>query len=75
MLTISEMNTAVASGDAERLFPDDPIGPVVYRGAWWAVPAARAAFEQITDPAVNAGLDREAERLRTAGLTTVASRR
>jgi hypothetical protein len=63
MLKISAMSAAVSAGEAERLFADDPIGPVRYRGTWWAVPVGGSAFEPVMDPAV---LDRAAMRLQAA---------
>ena len=65
-LGIDEMTAAVARGEAERLFADDPIGPAHYRGTWWAIPEAKLAFEVVCDLAVGAGLDRVAARIRAA---------
>ena len=66
-LRIDEMTAAVARGEAERLFADDPIGPAHYHGAWWAIPEAKVVFEVVCNPAVAAGLDQVAARIGAAG--------
>lgn len=72
-MTVDEMNAEVVAGAARRLFPGDPIGPVLYRETWWAIIESGAAFEPVRDPVVTAGLDRALARLHAARLPTAWS--
>jgi hypothetical protein len=73
-MTVDDMAAEAAEGAARRLFPDDSIGPVLYRGSWWAVVASGAVFEPVRDPVIAAGLDRALARLYAAALPTAWSR-
>jgi hypothetical protein len=72
-MTVDEMDAEVAAGAARRLFPDDPVGPVLYRESWWAVIEPGAEFAPVLDRMVVAELDWALARLYAAGLPTAWS--
>lgn len=72
-MTLNEMAALVAMGDAERLLPDDPVGPHRYADSWWVVPEAASRFQQVTDLTVADTLTGQVARLRAAGQPTVRS--
>lgn len=72
-MTLTEMAALVVTGDALRLFTDDPVGPVHYAGVWWVVSEARSRFAKVTDLAVVRRLGQQVARLRAAGVAAVGS--
>lgn len=66
-LSVAAMNELVAAGRAERLFFDDPVGPVRVAGHWWGIEHGRDDVYVLLDADRAAALVGIASRLQLAG--------
>jgi hypothetical protein len=66
IITVPDMETLLAGGDALALLPEGVPGPVQLGGEWWAVPTGTDAYQPVADAAAVELLDRLAARYATA---------